>query len=68
MNDEHIRRRALIVWDALERAADHLPPHHPAELAIQRALRAAATYWRDLSPRSPVAEDTSATPPRKRQG
>ena len=45
---ERERRRAIIVWEALERASDHLTPGHPAELDIRRALAAAENYWRSL--------------------
>ncbi len=45
-----LRRRARIVWESLERAADHLTPGHPTELLIRKALRAAEAYWRALPP------------------
>ena len=39
------RQRARIVWELLERAADHVTPGHPAELHIRYALRAAEAHW-----------------------
>jgi hypothetical protein len=43
------RQRARIVWESLERAADHLTPGHPAELHIRRALAASEAHWRTLT-------------------
>ena len=41
---EHGRLR--LAWEHLERASDYLPPGHPAELHLRRALAAAEADWR----------------------
>jgi hypothetical protein len=59
---EREHRRARIAWEALERAADHITPGHPAELHIRFALDAAEAYWRSitLQPADGRGDDTLA--------
>jgi phosphoribosyl 1,2-cyclic phosphodiesterase len=47
--EEPEHRRLHHAWEHLERAADSLPPGHPAELHLRRALAAAEAHWRSPS-------------------
>ena len=56
MDETWEHRQARIVWEALQRAAEHLAPDHPAGWSIRRALCAAEAYSRALS-EAPSVED-----------
>jgi hypothetical protein len=43
--EDRERLRLRLAWEHLERAADYLPPGHPAELHLRRALAAVADDW-----------------------
>lgn len=41
-------QQAYAVWSDLERALDQMPPGHPAELLVRRAIIEAEGFWRTL--------------------
>ena len=61
MDETEERRQARIVWEALQHAADHLPPNHPAAFSIRRALYAAEAHWHTLAGRQANEDGVLAT-------